>query len=97
MGPDATLSAVLLGTEEGRWNRRGRQLQPPEEEVRWKKGTEERADLVASQKKEAATELGRMGSPVPSRSAGVEERPACPPDDGGAAQPADDALHLRVG
>ena len=60
------------GTEEGRWKRRGRQQQqPPEEEVRWKKGTEERPDLVAGQKKEAATELGRMGSPVPSRLAGV--------------------------
>ena len=41
--------------------------------MRWKKGTEERADLVASQKKEAATDLGRMGSLVPSRSAGLEE------------------------
>ena len=65
--------------------------------MRWKKGTEERANLVAGQEKDAATELGRMGSSVPNRSAGLEERPACPPDDGGAAQPADDASHLRVG
>lgn len=50
---------------------RGRELQLPEEEVRWRKGTEESADLVAGQKKEAATDLGRMGSTVPSRSTGV--------------------------
>lgn len=35
--------------------RKGRELQLPEEEVRWRKGTEERADLVAGKKKEAAT------------------------------------------
>ena len=42
-GPDAALTAVFLGrggeVEEEWVQRRGRELQLPEEEVRWRKGT----------------------------------------------------------
>ena len=68
-----------------------------EEEERWKKGTEERSDLVAGQKKEVATELAGWGRRFLADRRGLEDLPACPPDDGGAAQPADDASHLRGG